>query len=171
MAEWINTDGLRVRFGTEEAEVTRGGELPSAGTSREVTFNLTLTTLGSGSALVPDTMGVFIPSGARIFEIEVLNETAATSGGSATLNLGLNRLDTTTAIDVDGLLVTAPLADFNLAGETKVYTIGVTGVGALVGTTLANPGVLVADYDTAAFTAGELRITVRFYIPRPAASN
>ena len=171
MAEWINSDGLRVRFGTEEAEVTRGGELPSAGALREISFHLTLTTLGTASALVPDTTGIVVPSGARIYEIEVLNETEATSGGLATLNLGLARLDTTTAIDIDGLLVAAPLADYNLAGETKVYTIGVTGVGALVGTTLTNPGVLVADYDTAAFTAGELRVIVRFYIPRPAASN
>lgn len=171
MAEWINSDGLRVRLGTTEAEVTRGGELPGAGEFRSTTFNITLTNLGSSSALVPDTTGILIPSGARIHDVTVVNLTAATSGGSATLNLGLVDQDTTTAIDIDGLLVAAPLADWNAAGETKVYTIGVTGVGALVGTTLSNTGYLVADYDTAAFTAGELRVTIRYFVPRPAASN
>jgi len=171
MAEWINEDGLRVRLGTTEAEVNRGGELPSSGALREFEFNLTLTALGTGSALVPDTTGIVIPSGFFIEEVEVFTETAATSGGSAVLNVGLNRLDTTTAIDADGLLAAVAITSHDAAGETTRYRVGTTGVGALVGTVTANAGVLVADYDTAAYTAGELRIIVRGYIKRPAATN
>lgn len=170
MAEWINSDGLRVRLGNTEAEVTRGGEVQGTD-KRQFVFIIDLANLGSSSALIEDTTGILIPSGLRIDEVEVLNETAATSGGSATLNLGLVRQDTTTTYDADGLLAVAPLADYNAAGETIVYRIGTTGVGALVGTTLAYTGYLVADYDTAAYTAGRIRVTVRGHVPRPNASN
>ncbi len=169
MAEWINSDGLRVRLGNTEAEVTRGGEVQGTD-KRQFVFVIDLANLGSSSALLEDTTGVIIPSGLRIDEVEVLNETAAT-GANATLNLGLVRQDTTTTYDADGLLVAAPRTDWDAAGETLIYRVGTTGVGALVGTTLANSGYLVADYDTAAFTAGRIRVTIRGHVPRPNASN
>lgn len=171
MAEWINSDGLRVWIGNTEAEVTRSGEQQSLDGTRVFETIIDLANLGSSSALLEDTRTTVIPSGLRIDEIQVINETAATSGGSATLNLGLVRQDTTTTYDADGLLAVAPLADYNAAGETISYKIGVTGVGALVGTTLANAGFLVADYDTAAFTAGRLLVRIIGHVPRPNASN
>jgi hypothetical protein len=104
-------------------------------------------------------------------EVEVTNEVAST-GTNATLNLGLVRItDASTEIDVDGLLVAAPRTDWDAAGETKLYRVGVTGVGALIGTATSYAGYLVADYDTAAFTAGRIRVTIRGYVRRPAASN
>lgn len=171
MGEWINSDGLRIRLGTTEAEVTRGGELNALGAMREFEFQITLTSLGTGSALINDTTGILIPAGFRLDEVEIVNETAATSGGSAVLNIGLVRQDTTTTYDADGLIAAAPLADFNAAGERKTYKPGETYAGALLGTSLAYTGYLVADYDTAAFTAGELRVIVRGHVVRPAATN
>lgn len=172
MGLWTNSDGLRVKLGTTEAEVGRGGELNKGGTFREWEFVVDLTAAADASALVPDTDNIHFPVGFMLQEIEVTNETAATSGGSATLNLGLVRKsDYSTAIDVDGFLAVAPLADYNAVGETKTYRVGVTGIGALAGVPLTNSGVLVWDYETAAFTAGRLKIVVRGYIKRPSASN
>jgi hypothetical protein len=171
MAEWINSDGLRVRLGNTEAEVTRGGELPSAGEYRKFEFQITLTTAGTASALIPDTTGIIIPSGFRIESVTTIAETAATSGGSAVLNVGLVRQDTTTTYDADGFLAAVALTSHDAAGETVIYRVGTTGAGAFIGTTLANSGYLVFDYDTAAYTAGELRVIIEGYVLRPAASN
>jgi len=161
---WTNSDGLYVKFGTEEATVGTAGEHSDLiGPEHVHEVVITLTSLGTAAARLDE--HVAIPAGARITKIKVINEVAATSGGSATLNFGLQRLDRSTELDYDGFLAAAPLADYNLAGETKEYIIGVTGVGALVGTTLANPGYLTADYDTAAFTAGKLRVQLFWYKP------
>lgn len=171
MAEWINNDGLRIQIGVSEAEVTRSGEQAMNDGRRIFETVIDLANLGSSTALLEDTRTTVLPSGLRIDEIQVINETAATSGGSATLNLGLVRQDATTTYDADGFLAAAPLADFNLAGETLIYRIGTTGAGAFIGTTLANAGFLVADYDTAAFTAGRLLVRIIGHVPRPNASN
>jgi hypothetical protein len=161
---WTNSDGLYIKFGTEEATAATSGMYNKLDNEHEAEVVLTLTALGTSAARVGSETLV-IPSGARITKVTVLNQTAATSGGSATLNVGLQRLDRSTELDYDGLLVTAPLADFNAAGETKEYIIGVTGVGALVGTTTAYPGYITADYDTAAFTAGVVRVKIFYYFP------
>lgn len=172
MATWINDDGLEVRLGTTEAEVTRGGELPSAGDMRKFEFNLTLTALGSTSALVPDTTGILIPSGFVLHKVKIITETAATSAGNAaTINLGLIRQDKSTTYDVDGILAAWDPDDPTVAGETVEVVEGSSGSGVLVGAVLANSGYLVADYDTEAFTAGELRIVIEGYVKRPAATN
>lgn len=170
MAEWINNDGLRVWIGNTEAEVTRSGEQQSLDGVRVFETIIDLANLGSSSALLEDTRTTVIPSGLRIDEIQVINETAAT-GTNATLNLGLVRQDTTTTYDADGFLVAAPRTDWDAAGETLVYRVGTTGAGAFLGTTLANAGFLVADYDTAAFTAGRILVRIIGHVPRPNASN
>jgi hypothetical protein len=171
MGLWTNSDGLRVKLGTTEAEVGRGGELNQGGSYREYEFVVDLASAADASALVPDTDNIHFPIGFMLQEIEVINETAAT-GANATLNLGLVRqVDYSTEIDIDGFLAVAPRTDWDAVGETKTYRVGVTGIGALAGVPLTVPGVLVWDYETAAFTAGRVKIVVRGYIKRPSASN
>lgn len=161
---WINSDGLRVMLGSEEATAVLAGEYSKMDMEHEVELTLTLTALGTAAARFGSET-LMIPKGARISRVVVLTTTTATSAGSAVLNVGLQRHDRSTELDYDGLLAAAPLADYNLVGETKEYTIGVTGVGALVGTTLANSGYITADYDTAAYTAGVVRIKIYYFIP------
>lgn len=157
---WNNSDGLRVKFGKEEAVVGTAGELSKDGDIHEVVFNLTLASLASSATIIEDNL--FIPKNARITEVEVRSTTAAT-GTNSTLNLGLKKRDYSTELDHDGLLAVAPLADFNTVGETKLYTIGVTGIGALAGTTLSESGYLVAWYGTA-FDTGVVQVKVRWIV-------
>lgn len=161
---WTNSDGLYVKFGTEEATVGTAGE-HSVMIGPEHVHEVVITLTGLGTAAAIQDQHTVVPSGARITKIKVINEVLATSGGSATLNVGLQRLDRSTELDYDGFLAAAPLADYNAAGETKEYIIGVTGVGALVGTSLAYPGYITADYDTAAYTAGKVRVQIFWYKP------
>ena len=161
---WVNNDGLVVLFDKEEATKAMAGEYPGAGPTRIVEVKIpALTALAATPTLLDDFTS--IPDNARIAKITVITDTAVTSGGSAVLNLGLRKLDRTTAIDEDGLIIALPIASFNAAGETVVLTAGVTYGGALLGTTITDAGLLYADYDTAAFTDGAIRVFIEFYIP------
>lgn len=161
---WMNSDGLYLKTGTSEAALSTAGEYELDGTYHvvEVTIH-DMTALGTAAAIQDDV--TFIPKNARIEKLELVTETACTSGGSATLNVGLIRRDRSTELDYDGLISAGALATFNAAGETVTYTAGTTAAGALVGTTLSNSGYLTADYDTAAFTAGKVVIRVFYRFP------
>jgi hypothetical protein len=163
MGTWTNSDGLYIKFGTDEATVGKGGEYRTNTSLREVELEITLSGLTTTGVVQSDT--VSIPNGYRIEEVEVFTETAATSGGAATLDIGLIDQDRSTSFDDDGLVAAMALTAIDTAGEKSVLRVGSTGVGALVGTTLSNTGLIVASYNTAAFTAGKVVVRVRFYKP------
>lgn len=163
MGTWSNSDGLYIKFGTDEATLTKAGEYNVLGPLHTVELTIdALTALTTTAVIQSDT--AIIPDSARIEEVEVVVETAATSGGAATLDIGLVRTDRTTAYDDDGLVVALALTSIDAAGEKTVLRVGSTGAGALIGTTLANPGLLVASYNAAAYTAGKVIIRVRYYL-------
>jgi len=162
MATWLDPDGLNRVYGPDRALPTSAGEFVTLGAMREIELKLTLSTLTDASAIVEDS--VVIPAGCRIEEVDILNEVAAT-GATATLSLGLIRTDRTTAYDADGILVALALAAFDVEGEKVTIRVGSTGAGALLGTLLANPGYLVAEWNTAAFTAGVIKIRIRYSVP------
>ncbi len=162
---WFNNDGLLVKFGTNEATPGVAGEYGTlkSGNVHVLECRLTLLNLvDAASALAIVDENAWLPKNARIEEVEVLNTEAAATG--VTLDLGLIRFDRTTELDYDGLLAAAPIADWNALGEKKLYTVGVTGAGALMGTVLANPGYIVATYNTA-FTAGKLNVRIGYSFP------
>lgn len=160
---WSNADGLYLQWGTEKTVPNVAGEYKTYGRLREVEVKIDLTAVGVNSTILSDT--TFFPKGARIEEVEIFTQTAATSGGAAALNLGLIRTDRTTAYDADGFVAALALTAIDAAGEKTVLRVGSTGAGAFIGTTLANVGLLVADYDTAAYTAGVLIVRIRYYVP------
>lgn len=162
---WFNSDGLLVKFGTNEATAGKAGEFGELiGNVHVVELRISdLTTLTDSTQTVLDE-NVFIPKNARIEWVDVINTTAAT-GTNAVMDVGLIRRDQTTELDYDGLLADAPRTDWDALGETKHYMVGVTGAGALMGTVLTNSGYLVATYDTAAFTAGAIIIRIGFSFP------
>lgn len=163
---WFNSDGLLVKFGTNEATPGVAGEygtLANGNTHVIELRGLDLTTLTDSTQTVLDE-NVFVPKNARVEWVEVICTEAAT-GTNAVLDLGLIRFDRSTELDYDGLLADAPRTDWDTLGETKKYQVGVTGVGAKVGTILTQPGYLVATYDTAAFTDGTVNIRIGFSFP------
>lgn len=161
MGTWNNDDGLYIKFGTDEATATIGGNTVTADDYQMVSFDLDLTTLGATAAIVSD--NIFIPANARVDKVEIITTTAAdSSGDSGVLNIGTIRKDRTTEIDYDGLVAAMVQGNIDAAGETQEVVIGHTYVGADVGTTTAYAGYITADYDTAAFTAGEVKVRI-FY--------
>lgn len=157
---WYNSDGLYVKFGTEEGTSAYIGENSTLGPKREVEIILDLTTLASTDTILDYTQ--FIPANAFIEEVEIETLTAATSGGAATLSVGLYKSDGTTAISATGLVNAAAITTFDALGERSLLTAGSTGAGATTGTTPGFPALISAKWGTAAFTAGRLAIRVRY---------
>jgi hypothetical protein len=162
MTNWVNNDGLKVRFGTEEVEVTQGGSFRNNDLEMVHELDVSLTDLTTGTAIsdleVYD--NVVIPEGHIVSKVEIYTQVAATSGGSAALNVGLVATDYTTITDSDGLVNALALTSIDAAGETTTVVAGDTAAGALMGTALASAGVLSVDVDSAVYTAGRLRIRV-----------
>lgn len=168
MGTWLNNDGLFIKFGSDEGKVGTAygfaGEynvLNDGMHAVEVTLT-PMTALTTTGTIVSDS--VTIPNGARIHEVIVIAETACT-GATATLDVGLIDQDRSTAFDDDGLVAALAVASIDAAGETNVLRVGSTSAGALIGTTLTNTGLIVASYNTAAFTAGKVKVVVHYYIP------
>lgn len=159
---WDNNDGVRIKFGTEQATASLAGEYRTVAAMREVEFIIDLANLTETETVLDD--NVMIPAGVRIAEIKIITTTAAATGTA--IDLGLIRLDRTTELDYNGLLAAFPTASMNAAGETVIIVDNTTYDGALVGTTLANVGYVTASRtDATAFTAGRIVVTVKYYRP------
>lgn len=178
MGTWSNADGLYIRFGEDEAEVAKGGQLSTDGSLHEVEVVLPYTDFDSATYSLPhstDSFGVMLPKGARIEEIETVVQTAFTSSGtigSSTLGIGLKKAsDRSTELDHDGFTTasaTGTVLGLATVGTKTVVRPGSTGAGALLGTTLAENGVLVLAntlHATHPHTAGAIRIRIRYYFP------
>lgn len=159
---WYNSDGLYIKYGVEEAGAGTAGEYRTTGPQQMAEVVISPMTALTSTAVIQD-YNTIIPKNARIEKVEVIAQTACTSGGAATLSIGLIRTDTTTAYAATGFVNALALTSIDAAGETTVLVPGSTGAGTLIGTTLANNGYFVANWGTSAYTAGAVRCRV-YYI-------
>jgi len=165
MGNWLNTDGLYLKFGPEKTTPNKGGEYTTTGALREIKFKIDLTTLTELETPLSDT--VFFPK-MRVHSIDVLTHTVAATG--VAIDLGLVQTNRTTEIDFNGFLAAYPIAQMSTAGELVsiqqevTVPVSMVGLGALVGTTTTNPGYVTCSRTTAtAFTAGVIIVTIRYY--------
>lgn len=167
MALWTNADGLPVRLGTTEADAVKGGEYTTLGAERvyeQVIDYTDLAAYGTATVLANE---VSIPKGAHIERVIVSVETAFTSGGSATLSLGLIQKDRSTTTGLGGTVLVATEAVATLVkGAVLEYKVGVSNVGAAVGgDNLTVDGLFTATAGTANFTAGRAKVRVLYTTP------
>lgn len=174
-AGWFNSDGLFIPFGRNEATTQNVGEFCTAETGdwREVQVVLDLATLPLGETILSES--VRFPKEAIFAEVEMYTEIAATSGGAATLALGTIDLDrsghTAPSGVANGLFTAQALAIFQDLGSKKVFGDGSSSpAGATAGSLIINateltaPVLLSATVATAVFTAGRVRLRIR-YLP------
>lgn len=157
---WYNSDGILVKYGTEEATPSTAGHYVTTGPQRMAEFDVTLTGLADAAAIADDY--IVLPEGALIEKIDVVVKTAATSGGSAVLDVGIIDLDRSSNGDDDALIAALALTSIDAIGDVVELIQGGTSHGASVGTVLTGPVLVTASYDTAAFTAGVVSIRI-FY--------
>lgn len=158
MPIWTNSDGLMVRLGLSEVDLARAGSPAQSGIYKTIVADIVGTKMTSASALIEGVPGVILPAGAIVQSAKFITEVIFT-GSSSTLNIGLAKAVDNSTYDADGIDATIALTAIDAVGET------VTCDGALVGVALAYNSVLVADYDTAAFTAGRGKLVIELLIP------
>lgn len=162
---WSNKDGLTVGFGTH----TEDNDVPAVcgGTKKVLTMEITLADLADTFAAANrKPQEVVIPRGSYITRAVVQTKVAATSGGAATLDIGTwgtgDSVD-----DADGIVADITIAEMTSVGETHVcdgaLILASNGVG--VGATSNSDVVIAPSYETAAFTAGVVLLTVEYTVP------
>ena len=155
MAEWINNDGLRVRFDVDKIKQTAPrGEAPGAGEDRVIDFIVDVKTLKDGQNRIE---GVVIPRNSTLAEIQWTPVVAVT--GMSAFDVGLKKYDGS-ELDYDGIAIDAVPGTVGV--RTKVAK-GEASAGALLGTTLSLPGDLVIT-PTGTPTAGKLAFRVKLFV-------
>lgn len=179
---WMNADGLFVKFGLAEADVSIGGENLKYGDRGEIELVLDYTEMLSATAAVagsvgsPGSFGIVLPKGITIEQVETFVETAFTSSGtigSATVVIGtFLASDRTTADDATALTTTSATGTalgLATAGTKTTITVGSTGAGTKIGVPLTTNTVLSvrnSAHGSNPFTAGKLKVRiVYFYAP------
>lgn len=160
---YLDKDGLLRQYGTAKAVPEIAGEYRTTGDERVIEFELDLTTLTSSPVIISNTLR-FPSANMFIKDVEVMARVAATSSGSGTIDIGLQKADRTTELDYNGLVAAMPKGNVDSVGEINTFT-STTGTygGALLGTTLTDVGsYLTANYNTAAYQTGIVRVKVRF---------
>jgi len=159
---WHNNDELFIKFGTNEATPATGGEHRYDGLTHQIELNIAdLTTLADANAIIDS--NIKLPDGALLNKVTIITTTAAT-GSSATLHLGVIDEDRASNGDPDAIIAAAPVTDFAAIGDTVTYTQGSDEHGALIGTVLTKSLYITAGYETAAFTAGGLKIILEYFM-------
>lgn len=161
---WLNQDGLWIRFGDKEGVTAKYGEYKTFGPTRLVEAKIDFSDFAAfGVNSILSNEGE-IPKGAHIEKVEVEVETAFV-GATATLSLGLIGLD---RVNLTGLGTTALANAITVAtltlGSITTIQVGAAFVGTLVGAggNLTVPGLLTALVGTANFTAGSAKVRI-FY--------
>jgi len=163
MVDWVNSDGLGVNFGINQAAAVNAGELEVDGDLFQIAIPIAdATAIPATASSVTITETITVPDNARVESVSLYVTTAFTSGGAATLDIGLFNDDgdgTFSVNDANGLVAGSAVAA--LVNDAKV-----SGAGAQVGTRVqgtGNRGLAVSyGYGTAAFTAGAADIIIRY---------
>lgn len=154
---YMDNAGLYRKYGVAKTLPVSGGDYKSFGETRVIELDIDLTTLTASPVIQNDV--VFFGTSMFIEEVIVDTETGATGGTS--FSVGLVQQDRSTVVSNTAFLAAAPIADHATAGLRKSYTTGVTGVGANVGTTVANAGYITA-LAAGTYSAGKVKVRIKY---------
>lgn len=165
---WLNNDGMYIKYGTSLADPEVAGEFVSFAGNRivEVLYNPVGASTTAGSpTILSDTE--FFPSGTGIYieRVEITAETALAGGTS--FNIGLIQADRATIPSGygQGFIAAEVTATFNAAGDYVSYTAATSKAGSLIGSSPASatgPYYLTA-YNLGTYTTGSLRIRIYYH--------
>lgn len=151
---FTNADGLTLKSNSDYGVANKTGVTAA----KPETFVLDIVGTEVPSAADPSAFDAFIPAGAYIKNAYLIVDDAFTSGGSATLTVGLYEQDGT-AIDADGIDAAVALTAIDADGDVVVADGALVGGTATVGTANAY---VEAIYGTAAFTGGTAKLVVEY---------
>lgn len=155
---WVNSDGLTVRFGPHEAFDNTASQVVTAGAEQMLVMDITASTIGATAAPGDIANSAMIPANSYVISAVLIANTDWASDGSAVLDVGFCDKDGTDLND-DALIAGLAVASITADSVTA-------GAGASVGAVVTANSFVYATYDTAAFTAGDGRLVIR-YIKQP----
>ena len=173
MVKWLNDDGLRVRFGLDQAAIPAVGHPNRLGMNQELVIKLKATDItaqGDTTSLIYEEAG--LPQKALLLDA-ILYVTTIWTGSSSTLQVGLWHDDgdgTYTVNDVDGFVQTLVLTSLDSVGAKNVFGGALVAAAGAAGTDVVPDNAAGRDmyvgagFGTAVFTAGEGLLVIR-YIP------
>lgn len=156
---WTNQDGLYVGFGTRETEKNSSSAHANRGAIQTMEVRIYGPDLTDAVAAADLENAAVIPQGSLVLSADLF-VTTAFAGASATLDIGTYNADANDAADDDGI-------------DVAIATAALTD-GAVISCDGADVGVVCdgtdgwkigASYDTAAFTAGEATLIIRYIVP------
>ena len=178
MGTWLNSDGLYLKFATDEgtSDHAGGAYCYAEDGSTVVELVLTLADLTETETIQNDVL--IIPDNALIQEVVVETLVAAATGTAidvGTIHISRDAVDAEYTADPDGLLAAFVAASMSHLGERGTFYVGatagseeslpasVTTGGALIGTITTAPTLITASRTTStAFTAGRVLIRVKY---------
>ena len=169
---WDNQDGLQVGFGVRTGADGYLTDATSAGIEKSGVMRIVLADLEDTDSvtLVSPSFGrgnaIYLPRGSLIVDANLI--TTVVTAGSGTLDIGTYDRDfSSISVDVaDGIDVDIAASAFNELGE--VVQCGGSLVNALiqVGATSNSDVVVIAAFQTSAFTAGEAELHLKWIEPQ-----
>ena len=161
-----NADGLNQHYGTRSADY-----LARATETNKVTLNIIgedlIDAITSDAQKAQWVRGAVLPSGALITSAKLfVTETFASASTTGTLDIGTYNADTGAAINDDGIDAAVAIASVLATAGELVTCDGAQVASAAGGTALTAAGIIVATWDTQAFTAGAARLEVEYIIPQ-----
>lgn len=156
---YVNADGLAQNYGTRAAEDTIPGSPSTYGSTSELILDFDYSTVANIGAVTTRGDIPSIPAGAIILSAH-LQVTADFTGATTGMNVGLEKADGSTAIDLDGFIVGSAIG----VNANLVAGANVVGDGALIGATVGDVAgyITVVEHGGGAFTAGAGRLVVRY---------
>lgn len=157
---WTNQDGLYVGYGTRKVENNSSMAHSDRGAIQTLSMKIYGPDLGDAVAAADLENAAVIPADALLLDA-TLFVTTAFAGATATLDIGTYNASDNTADTDDGV-------DSAIAVAALVDNAVITCDGAQLGAVCDGTGgwKLGASYDTAAFTAGEGTLIVRYAVNR-----
>lgn len=194
---WQNLDGMFLQYGVQKAIPEQGGDYQLPGEVREIEVVVADLSSLTTSPLI-QSFTTFFPevSGTQyvmIEEVKTYTDLAVTSGGSATLSVGLGYIGTsptysTVTQTINGSTYTSsvpsvtslsdtafvnamPLSNIQTLGSVNILNLTAGSLstygGGYIGNAITLPAAahksfVTAKYGTAAFTAGTVRVRIRY---------
>lgn len=154
---YTNSDGLRLRFGTDQAKKALQGSPAQSGPYKQYEFDIVYNRMAAfGTNLIlGEIPQAALPAGMLVKEAILTTVVAFDSAADAlTLSIGLCKQDGT-VIDDDGIDSAIAQAAIDAVGES------VTCDGALIGTVLAYDSYITVLANTATATAGQAKLILK----------
>lgn len=181
---WVNSDGLRVKFGRQEAELGMGGEYANLGYTRDSVIYVDYTVVALGTDATHNVIldyDLVFPAGAVIEHCEFkVTEAWDSASNDVALNFGLLARPAagSTAyaiVDADGLMDTVAKTVIDLLGNS-VHTESAGGypdittyAGVLQNTVLASDSVVSSFWENHVPTSGAGWLKIRWRYANKAA--